>query len=127
MEPIEGASSSIAAAADGLAGVVVKVQLVDVKEVVTFNGITNEHDVEERLQYINLDESVGPHALHRDYGRKIRLKARIEWVSGNKSRPGLAKHKVYWYWKHELDPKNHPPRKLTHSERARFDQPGTSS
>jgi len=46
-------------------------------------------------QYINLDNKVEKSKAHPEYGRCVRLKARIEWVDKNK-KDSLAGKKVYW-------------------------------
>lgn len=71
--------------------------LVEVAEVLDFKGSQKVLPVtNSRKQYINLDEDVDPTTAHPEYGRRIRLKARIDWVSKAKSGSSLAGKNVYW-------------------------------
>src|SRR5262245_4365245 len=45
-------------------------------------------------QFVNLDPAPG----HPEFGRVIKLKARLQWASGNPKR-SLAGQKIYWYYK----------------------------
>lgn len=73
-----------------------RVRLVQLVEVVTHRGSTSHRTPSARRQYINLDANIDPAVAHPEYGRAIRLQARVEWVSGDRSRP-LAGHPIYWY------------------------------
>ncbi len=96
-------------------------KLVEVAEVVTVNGLpTRRPVVTSRKQYINLDEKVDTSQPHPEYGRKITLQARIEWVSGDKSR-SLAGKKVYW----RIDAPSSNKSGLTGKEREGFDSEGS--
>lgn len=49
-------------------------------------------------QFINLGKEIeGPNKKHPEYGRYVELRARIEWVSGDKSK-SLANKKVHWLY-----------------------------
>jgi hypothetical protein len=50
--------------------------------------------VDSREQYVNLDDKVDAGNFHPEYGRVIRLLARVAWQSGKQS--GLAGHIVIW-------------------------------
>jgi hypothetical protein len=55
-----------------------------------------EKDGPAYKQFINLRQNIdGPESRHPENGRDIELRARIEWVSGNKKRP-LAGKKIRW-------------------------------
>lgn len=100
-----------------------QVKLVQVVEVVMVSGSpTRRPVVTSRKQYINLDDQVDISAPHPEYGRKIRLQARIEWVSGDKSR-SLAGHQVYW--KGVAAASNRSG--LTGKERPGFDSAGSAA
>lgn len=74
-----------------------QVRLVEVVEVVAHkNKKKRQPVVAQRRQYVNLDEKVHTGAPHPEYGRVVRLQARVEWVSGDRSR-SLAGQPVYWY------------------------------
>ncbi|PZN69909.1 MAG: hypothetical protein DM484_28985 [Candidatus Methylumidiphilus alinenensis] len=73
-----------------------KIKIVELVEVVAFNGSESTQPANGRKQYINLDNTVQTDAPHPEYGRSIRLKARVEWVSDNKSK-SLSGQTVYWY------------------------------
>jgi len=73
-----------------------EVELVEVKEIVTFGGTSTVQDVPNfRKQYINLDDQVDTSTAHPEYGRRIRLQARIKWVRGDR-KGNLNTHHVYW-------------------------------
>jgi hypothetical protein len=100
-----------------------QVKLVEVAEVVTVNGSPTRHPVvNSRIQYINLDDKVDTTKPHPEYGRKIQLQARIEWVSGDKSR-SLAGHKVYW----KISPPSSNKSGLTGKEKEGFDSAGSGT
>lgn len=63
----------------------------------TIKGNIKRKDKEKGAykQYINLDNEVEESKAHPEYGRCVRLKARIEWVS-KKKKDSLAGKKVYW-------------------------------
>lgn len=73
-----------------------RVRLVELVEVVTHSGTTTTRAPVSRDQFINLDDRVDAATAHPDYGRRIRLKARVEWVAGDRNRP-LTGKTVYWY------------------------------
>lgn len=75
-----------------------KIKLVEFVEVITQGGDEKTQSVKGRKQYINLDDKVNPNDPPSEYGRFIRFKARVEWVSGDKSK-SLAGQTVYWYSK----------------------------
>jgi hypothetical protein len=72
------------------------VVLVELVEVYADSGTDKTQAPTGRDQYINLDEKV--ENAHPEYGRFIRLKARLEWKSGDKTR-SLAGKNVFWYRK----------------------------
>ena len=70
-----------------------KIRVAEVKEVVTASdGTENNEAVATRKQYINMPDENG----HPEFGRSIRLRARAEWVSGEKK--SVAGQNVYWYF-----------------------------
>jgi hypothetical protein len=73
-----------------------KLKLVELVEVVVHKGTETNRAPSGRKQYINLDDNVDPDKPHPEYGRVIRLRARVEWESGDKSK-SCAGHTVYWY------------------------------
>jgi hypothetical protein len=73
-----------------------RIRLVELLEVVDFNHRQTRQAVAGRHQFINLDGDVDTSTAHPEYGRLIRLQARVEWVSGDRSRP-LSGQNVYWY------------------------------
>jgi hypothetical protein len=73
-------------------------KVVELVEVVTHKGAETSQPSTARHQYINLDSSVTPDAPHPEYGRAIKFKARVEWISGDKSKP-LSGKSVHWYSK----------------------------
>jgi len=100
-----------------------QVKLVEVAEVVTVNGSPTRRPVAtSRIQYINLDDKVDTSTPHPEYGRKIQLQARIEWVSGDKAR-SLAGHKVYW----KIVPPSSNKSGLTAKEKEGFDSEGSGT
>jgi hypothetical protein len=72
------------------------VRIVEIKEVVTHAGVASLLAMAGRRQFINLDATVDASAAHKEYGRCLSFKARVEWVSGDRSR-SLASERVYWY------------------------------
>jgi hypothetical protein len=72
-----------------------EVRVVELIEVVEHKGKTTTQRANGRRQYVNLDSTVDSENPHSEYGRKIRLKARVEWLAGDKSR-SLTGKKVYW-------------------------------
>ncbi len=75
-----------------------KIKIAELVEFISHDGKEHTEKPAARKQYINLDEKVDPKTPHYEYGRKIRLKARVEWAAGDKTRP-LTGKKVYWYAK----------------------------
>lgn len=73
-----------------------QLELVEIKEYVEHNGASELRAVAGRRQYINLDDQVDTTAAHPEYGRRIRLKAKVRWKSGDQSR-SLDGQLVYWY------------------------------
>ena len=100
-----------------------KIKLVELVEVVIHKGKQTTQPVKGRKQYINLDDKFDPNKPHPEYGRCIRLKARVEWVSGDKSR-SLAGEKVYWYSK--ADSNNRDRAKLKGEQKDGFGSPGST-
>ncbi len=75
------------------------VNLVELVEVYKHNGKwTQNNKPGARKQFINLDEKVDAANKHPEFGRTIWLKARLQWVSGDKTR-SLAGKNIYWYSK----------------------------
>lgn len=72
-----------------------KIKLVELVEVVEHGGKQTTQAATGRKQYINLDNTIDTDAPHPEYGRCIRLKARVEWQGGDASR-SLAGKTVYW-------------------------------
>ena len=73
------------------------VHLTEIVEVVTHGGRTATRPVAAREQYINLDDQVDPGTAHPEYGREIRLKARMMWAGGDLSRRPIPTKTIYWY------------------------------
>ncbi len=73
-----------------------QVRVVELVEVVRHGRRTTTRTPAPRDQFINLDQRVDRSNPHPEYGRCIRLKARVEWVAGDPNRP-LNGHRVYWY------------------------------
>lgn len=72
-----------------------RIIVVELVEVVAHGGSTTTRATAGRRQFINLDDRVDSGTAHPEFGRRITLKARVEWSSGDRSRP-LAGHSVYW-------------------------------
>lgn len=70
-----------------------KYALVAIAEVVKVGGADQEQPAIGRRQYVNLDENTEPTQPHPDYGRFIRLKARVI-CTGSGASP--AAQTVYW-------------------------------
>ena len=64
-----------------------QVRVVELVEVVRHGRRTTTRTPAPRDQFVNLDERVDPSNPHPEYGRCIRLKARVEWVAGDPNRP----------------------------------------
>lgn len=73
-----------------------EIRLVELVEVVTHKGVKTNRACAARKQYINLDDTVDSATAHPEFGRVLRFKARIEWVSGDQSK-SLSGTKVFWY------------------------------
>jgi hypothetical protein len=73
------------------------VRLAAVVEVVSFNGTETTRPALAREQFINLDARVDPTVAHPENGREIRLKARVEWASGDPNRRPITAQTIYWY------------------------------
>lgn len=73
-----------------------KIKLVEIVEVWTEAGVEKTAAPAARRQYINLDEKLEAAKVHREYDRVVQLKARAEWVEGDKTK-SLAGQSVYWY------------------------------
>jgi len=99
-----------------------EVRVVELVEVVEHRGRTTTQAPAPRNQYINLDDQVDTANPHPEYGRCIRLKARVEWVAGDPNRP-LNGHTVYWYATAGGGNKSG----LTGSELPGFDAAGTNT
>lgn len=70
-----------------------RIRLVEVVEaILQGDGSIQHRGATSRAQYINLD----PDPAHPEYGRRIRLRARVAWASG--SNRSLAGQTVYWYF-----------------------------
>jgi len=98
-----------------------KLKVVELVEVFTQGGIEKIQTVEEREQYINLDESIDTSNPHPEYGRFIQLKARVKWDDDKKH--SLAGETVYW--KSLSDSANN--QSLTGSEKEGFDSAGSGT
>ena len=62
-----------------------KFKIVELVEVFTHQGKEQTRSWQARKQYIHCDGRLEPDTAHPDYGRCIRLKARVEWIAGSKS------------------------------------------
>lgn len=71
-------------------------RLKEIVEVVSHNGSETNRIPAAREQYVNLDEQVDPGAPHPEYGRVLRLRARVEGTTGEPGR-SLAGQTLYWY------------------------------
>jgi hypothetical protein len=71
-------------------------QLVELVEVYKQAGKWKQRPVDSRRQFINLDDKVDAANDHPEFGRAVWLKARLQWVSGDKTR-SLAGKNIYWY------------------------------
>lgn len=69
-----------------------EIELVEVVEVVKEGGADKDKPVQTRKQYVNLD----PADNHPEYGRKVRLRAKVRWKTGDPNR-SLAGQEVHWY------------------------------
>ena len=70
-----------------------KIRLAEVAEVVAASdGSDNNESVATRKQYINVPAGKG----HPEFGRSIRLRARVEWASGASN--SLSGQNIYWYF-----------------------------
>jgi len=96
-----------------------EIKLVRLREVYKHKGAWKEREVDSRRQFINLDDKVDAAKDHPEFGRAVRLKAQVQWVSGDKSR-SLAGKTVYWYSKG--DSANNA--KLTKAQQESFDSAG---
>jgi hypothetical protein len=95
-----------------------RIRLVEVKEVVQqADGSEVNRATASRNQYINLDATPG----HPEYGRRIRFRARVQWVSG--STRSLSGQTVYWYH----TPGGSNRNGLSGALRAGFDSEGSGS
>ncbi len=72
-----------------------KIKIVELVEVVVHAGKETTQAAGGRKQYINLDASSDPGTPHPEFGRIIRLKARVEWATANVK--SLSGQTVYWY------------------------------
>ena len=98
-----------------------EVKIAEIIEIVEYNwgGYEIKQKAEGRKQYVNLDNQMIPNEAHPEYGRIIQLKARIEWVAGDSSRP-LNGKKLNWYFEKGADNSTN----LGLTEKACFDAPG---
>jgi len=78
--------------------VAAKTTVVEVVEVIKHKGNKSTQPVQDRKQYINIDSKFASQKAHPEYGRSVMLKARLSWISGDKS-ASLSGKKVYWYSK----------------------------
>lgn len=99
-----------------------RIRLVQIVEVIIHNSAETRRAVSGRSQYINLDDQVDTSHAHPEYGRLIRFRARVEWESGDRSRP-LSGHNVYWYFR----PGGSNKTGLAQSARASFDSAGSGT
>jgi len=77
--------------------------------------------LDARKQYINLDSKVDGKNDHPEFGRAIWLKARVQWISGDKTK-SLAGQHVYWY----TEGAKTNNKKLTKVQKGSFDKAGGS-
>jgi hypothetical protein len=81
-----------------------QLRVAELVEVVKKGGADTNQPPHGRIQYVNLD----PDNAHPEFGRTIKLKARLQWVSGDPKR-SLAGKTVYWYFrKHKHNRKKLP-------------------
>lgn len=102
----------------------VKDQLVELVELVEVYKKGSAPDWKQgpltaRNQFINLDSKVDSKKDHPEFGRAIWLKARLQWVTGDKTR-SLAGKDVYWYTE-EAKTNN---KKLSKDQKGSFDSAG---
>jgi hypothetical protein len=96
-----------------------KIHVVEIAEVITFGGTTTRRAVAGRKQYVNLDDQVDTTQAHPEYGRSIKLQARVEWQGGSKF--PLTDQTVYWYSK----PGGSNKAGLTDQQKESFDSAGS--
>lgn len=64
-------------------------EIVEVAEVVMTDGAEQRQNPRGRKQYVNLDANSDPSHPHAEFGRVIKLRVRVAWVSASESRsPG---------------------------------------
>jgi hypothetical protein len=92
---------------------------VELIEMYKQNGKWKQGPVGSRKQFINLDSKVDAANDHPEFGRPVWLKARLQWVSGDKTR-SLAGKNVYWY----ADPDKANNAMLKKKQKGSFDSAG---
>lgn len=98
-----------------------KFKIVELVEVVVHNGKETTRTLQERKQFIHSDPKLDPDKSHPDYGRSIKLKARVEWVSGSSSRQPIGR---IIKWSYQCGPKNQ--KDLSGEDKEGFDCKGGS-
>lgn len=96
-----------------------QVRLVRIAEVITPGGAQQVRDPVQRNQYINLPANNS----HPEFGRIIKLRAKVEWRSGNRAR-SLAGKRVYWYIRPQSG--NRAPADLVATMRAGLERSGVT-
>lgn len=71
-------------------------KLVELVEAYKQGGKWKQSWVSARRQFINLDDKVDVANDHPEFGRAVWHKARLEWVSGDKTRSLKGKN-IFWY------------------------------
>lgn len=98
------------------------IKLVALREVYKHQGKWKERDVDARRQFINLDDQVDAANAHPEYGRAVRLKAKVAWMSAAKS-GSLSGKTVYWHA--QGDKANNAT--LSKAQKAGFDSAGSGT
>lgn len=96
-------------------------KIVELIEVVTHNGKETLRKWQPRKQYIHTDPKIDPDNPHPEYGRCIRLKARIWWLSDTVSKPADGQI-VKWTFK----PGKKNTKALSGEDQEGFDKKGGS-
>ncbi len=73
-----------------------EIRVVEIHEVIVQGSSRTRRPAASRHQFVNLDNNVDSGTSHPEFGRCIKLQARIEWVSGDRAR-SLQGKTVYWY------------------------------
>jgi len=99
-----------------------KYKIVELVEVIRHKGKETTRPWQARRQYIHCDPKLDPGNPHPDYGRCIRLKARVEWISGNICRQPDGR---IIKWSYKSGAKNRP--NLSGGDKEGFDKKSGST